>query len=363
MARTSRVMVFHQAGQPLELRHHSLPKLDDGEVLVRVTGCTLCGSDIHTYDGRRSTRCPTVLGHEIIGRVEELPSGSGVCDFDGSALEIGDRITWSVAASCGNCFFCDDGLPQKCERLFKYGHERITDSHALSGGLAEHCHLARGTAIFRVPDELPDAVACPANCATATAAAAMRYAGSCAGHVVLVQGAGMLGLTAAAMAAAGGASEVIVCDKLAERLTLASSFGATQTVCVTEDDISLRETAEKATGGRGVDIAIDMSGAPEAIEAGVDLLRVGGHYVWVGAVFPTRSVAVSPETVVRKILSLQGVHNYTPSDLRNALEFLEHNHRRFPFEQLVGETFTLEDAGKAFAHASQSRALRVAVKT
>jgi len=356
-------MVFQQAGQPLELRHCTLPQLDDGEVLVRVTCCTLCGSDIHTYEGRRSTPCPTVLGHEIIGRVEELPSGSVVRDFDGNPLKIGDRITWSVAASCGNCFFCDDGLPQKCERLFKYGHERITDRHALSGGLAEHCHLDRGTAIFRVPAELPDAVACPANCATATAAAAMRYAGACAGRVVLVQGAGTLGLTAAAMAAAGGASEVIVCDKLAERLTRAPSFGATQAVCVTEDDIALQDSVQQATSGRGVDIAIDMSGAPEAIEAGIDLLRIGGHYVWVGAVFPTRTIAISPETVVRKILSLQGVHNYTPSDLRNALEFLEHNHRRFPFEQLVAETFTLEDADAAFARASRSRALRVAVKT
>ena len=355
-------MVFHGSGRPLELRRYPLPHLADGELLVRVTCCTLCGSDVHTYQGRRSTPCPTVLGHEILGRVARLPSGSVVCDHEGTPLEIGDRITWSVAASCGSCFFCRDGLPQKCERLFKYGHQRISDRHPLSGGLADYCHLAPGTAVFRVPPELSDAVACPANCATATAAAAMRYAGPCAGRVLLVQGAGMLGLTAAAMAASEGAREVIVCDPLADRLQRAGSFGATRTACAGDDGASLRAVVDEVTAGRGVDLAVDMSGAPTAMETGIELVRIGGRYVWVGAVFPVRPLAVSAETIVRKILSIQGVHNYAPEDLRKALEFLRDNHAQFPFEQLVAKTFALEDANAAFLHASQSVALRVAVR-
>jgi alcohol dehydrogenase len=276
-------------------------------------------------------------------------------------IEVGDRITWSVAASCGSCFFCQDGLPQKCERLFKYGHEKISGRHPLSGGLADYCHLAAGTAIFRVPSELPDAVACPANCATATVAAAMRYAGPCAGRVVLVQGAGMLGLTAAAMAASAGAREVIVCDTSGERLLLASRFGATRTVRADDGDL-LRVAVEQLTSGRGVDVAIDVSGAPAAMEAGIELLRIGGRYVWVGAVFPDRPLAVSAETIVRKVLSIQGVHNYAPEDLRRAVDFLQHHHAHSPFEELVAKTFALEDAGAAFLHASQSGALRVAVR-
>jgi alcohol dehydrogenase len=267
-----------------------------------------------------------------------------------------------VAASCGSCFFCLDGLPQKCERLFKYGHERTSDRHPLSGGLADYCHLVAGTAIFRVPPDLPDVVACPANCATATVAAAMRYAGPCDGRVVLVQGAGMLGLTAAAMAASGGAPEVIVCDKLAERLLRAGRFGATRTVRADDGD-ALRAAVAQATSGRGVDVAIDASGDPAAMEAGIELLRIGGRYVWVGAVFPVRPLAVSAETVVRKVLSIQGVHNYAPKDLRSALDFLQHRRAQFPFEGLVAETFALEDANAAFLRASQSGALRVAVRT
>ncbi len=100
MAEASRVMEFHGTRRPLELRRYPLPHLAEGEVLVRITCCTLCGSDIHTYEGRRSTPCPTVLGHEILGRVAELPAGSAVFDHEGIPLEIGDRITWSVAAGC-----------------------------------------------------------------------------------------------------------------------------------------------------------------------------------------------------------------------------------------------------------------------
>jgi len=281
MAETARVMVFHGTGRPLELRRYP--------------------------------------------------------------LAIGDRITWSVAARCGSCFFCRDGLPQKCERLFKYGHEPISDRHPLSGGLADYCHLAPGTAICRVPSELSDAVACPANCATATVAAAVRYAGPCAGRVVLIQGAGMLGLTAAAMAGLEGAREVIVCDTVADRLARADRFGATRTAHADDDGSALRAAVEQATSGRGVDVALDLSGAPAAMEAGIDLLRIGGRYVWVGAVFPARPLSVSAETVVRKVLSIQGVHNYAPEDLRKALEFLEH--AQYPFEELIAETFALEDAG------------------
>ena len=361
MTETSRAMVFHATGRPLELRTFPLPRLKEGEVLVRTTCCTLCGSDVHTFEGRRSTPLPTILGHEIIGRVAELPPGGEVCDHDGDPLSVGDRVTWSVAASCGGCFFCNDGLPQKCERLFKYGHERIVDRHPLSGGLADHCHLAPGTAIIRLPSTLSEAVACPANCATATVAAAMRYAEDCAGRSVLIQGAGMLGLTAAAMADSAGARQIIVCDTVPERLPRAKRFGATRTVCVSDDDGQLRATVNEATSSRGVDVAIDVSGAPAAIEAGIGLLRVGGRYVWVGAVFPARPVAIFAETVVRKILTIRGVHNYGPQDLSKAVRFLNDNHRRFPFEELVADTFPLEDADAAFRHAADSGALRVAV--
>jgi putative phosphonate catabolism associated alcohol dehydrogenase len=331
-------------------------------VLVRITCCTVCGSDMHTYEGRRSTPCPTVLGHEILGCVAELPPGPPVCDDRGLPLKTGDRVTWSVAAGCGQCFFCLHGLPQKCKQLFKYGHEAITERNAFSGGLADYCHLVRGTAILRVPSELPDTVACPANCATATTAAALRYAGDCRGAVVLVQGAGMLGLTAAAMSAWSGAKEVIVCDTQPQRLEAASRFGATQMALVSEGLDGLRSLVRQSSDGRGADIAIDMTGDPSAMEAGIELLRIGGRYVWVGAVFPTRPLAISAEVIVRKLLNIQGVHNYTPGDLQSALEFLAKAHTRFPLADMVSQTYRLEDAAAIFRQGFRPGTLRLAVR-
>lgn len=358
---TGRMLVFHGADRAMEIRRCPLPVLAEGEVLVRVACCTICGSDVHTYEGRRPTPCPTVLGHEILGHIAGLPPGTPIRDHQGRPLAIGDRVTWSVVVGCGQCFFCMHGLPQKCSRLFKYGHEAIVEHHPFNGGLADYCHLKRGTAIFRVPEGLPDVVACPANCATATSAAALRYVGDCAGFVVLVQGAGMLGLTVAAMIASAGAREVIVCDTQPQRLETACRFGATRTALVRDNLDTLGAMVRKVTDSRGVDIAFDMTGDPAAIEAGIDLLRIGGRYVWVGAVYPARPMSVFAETIVRKLLNIQGVHNYTPDDLRMALEFLAQTSRRFPFEYLVSESLRLEDADAIFRRAAQTDALRLAV--
>jgi alcohol dehydrogenase len=354
-------MVFESPSRPLEMREFPLPTLAAGEMLVAVGCSTLCGSDLHTFGGRRETPCPTILGHEIIGRLAELPAGDPPLDLSGRPLAVGDRITWSVAASCGNCFYCDHGLPQKCERLFKYGHERIDKRHPLSGGLADHCHLAPGTAVVRVPDELPDEVACPANCATATVAAALRAAGECRDSAVLIQGAGMLGLTAAAMSRRRGAREVIVADPDATRFERADRFGATRTVHLRGDSSELTDVVAAATAGRGVDAALGLSGNPAAVEAGLPLLRTGGHYVLVGAVFPNRDVALPAELVVRRLLRIEGVHNYTPADLLTAVRFLAETHSRYPFAELVAARFSLADAGAAFQHAITTKAPRVAV--
>jgi alcohol dehydrogenase len=212
-----------------------------------------------------------------------------------------------------------------------------------------------------VPAELPDIVACPANCATATTAAALRYAGDCRDATVLVQGAGMLGLTAAAMTAWAGAKEVIVCDTQPQRLNVARRFGATQTVLVNETLDELRAAVRQCTDGRGVDVAIDMTGAPSAMEAGIDLLRIGGRYVWVGAVFPARPLAISAESIVRKLLTIQGVHNYTPADLQCALEFLAKAQTSFPLADLVSATCRLEDAPAIFTQGFRPDTLRMAV--
>lgn len=348
------VVVFHGSGQPLTTVAAEVPAVGPGEVLVRVRCCTLCSSDLHTYAGRRSTPVPTVLGHEILGTVVGIGSNTP------GAPPIGRRVTWTVTASCGQCFFCHEHLPQKCDHLFKYGHEAIDERQPFSGGLAEYCLLRPGTTIVEVPDNVPDALACPANCATATVAAALRTAGSVKGRSVLIQGAGVLGLSACALARHQGASEVICSDVDSTRLQRALAFGATHLVSAARNEAM--PLLKAVTGNRGVDVALEISGAPDAIESGIDLLRIGGRYILVGSVMPTRSVSLLPEQVVRRMLSIQGVHNYVPGDLQTAVAFLSATQSHYPWQTLIGPEFPLAQAEQAFQAASAQPGRRVLVR-
>src|SRR5262245_57311991 len=179
MAADGYAMLFDGPGRPLRRADVALPVPADGEMLVRVLSCTLCGSDLHTMAGRRAVPCPTVLGHEILGCIESISTdGPPPVTWDGHPLVVGDRVVWAVAVGCGSCFFCSRDLPQKCERLLKYGHQPFAGPRDLRGGLATHVLLAPRTAVFRVPNEIPDPVACPSGCATATVMSALRHAGT-----------------------------------------------------------------------------------------------------------------------------------------------------------------------------------------
>jgi alcohol dehydrogenase len=231
----------------------------------------------------------------------------------------------------------------------------------LSGGLAEHCHLTAQTPVLVVPESLSDEVACIANCAAATVAAAMRVGAPQPGENVLIFGAGMLGLIATAMASEAGARQVIVTDVDAERLQQACRFGATGCLVFAEGERFVADVKD-CFDGRGADLALELSGAPLAMEASLKTLRVGGRAVFVGAVAPGRPLALDGEMIVRRVLSIHGMHNYAPADLVAAVDFLAATAGRFPFRELVAGPFDLAQAEQAFESAVASRALRVAVK-
>ena len=213
--------VFRTVNEPLSLERIPLPECRGREALVRIRCATICGSDLHSQQGRRHSPAPCILGHEMVGDIIAM-GPEGALDYWGNPLRLGDRVTWSMVWSCGECYYCKLGLHPKCERLRKFGHEELTPGLSLGGGMAEYCQLPGGTAVFKVPDNVPDEVASSANCATATVAAICRNAGDLTGLSVVVFGAGMLGLTACAMAAAGGASRVIAVEPDTARRALRS---------------------------------------------------------------------------------------------------------------------------------------------
>ena len=235
---------------------------------------TICGSDLHTIFGRRQEPTPLILGHEIIGQIVAMgeqvkhapslpPAGNG------KPLSIGDRVTWSIMASCGECFYCRRSLPQKCVNLIKYGHTCCLKSPHLTGGYAEYIYLLPGTAVYRVPENLADEVATPANCALSTMINAVESISLEPDDTVLIQGAGMLGLNLIALCREAGAAKVIVTDVSSDRLAFAFRFGAS--ACFNTADYSDEELAvaiRSLTGGHGIDVAFEVCGNPTVVQAG-----------------------------------------------------------------------------------------------
>ncbi len=351
-------MVFEEVQMPFASHHIDLPTLSQGEALVRVTYTTICSSDVHSYLGRRPTPCPSILGHEIIGRIEQLAGPMG--DFHGDRLAPGDRITWTVYACQPEGEMARRGHPQKSPDLYKYGHEQLDHRQLLSGGFSTHCHLKEGTAIFSLPDHLSDREAAPLNCTHATIAGGLRLAGSLAGKRVLVSGAGMLGLSACAMASEAGASQVWALDLLEPRRRQATAFGASEAFAGQATEQALQETL-RARGG--VDVLLETSGAPEAIEKTLPLLNIGGTAILIGSVYPQRPISVSAEWVVRNLITIKGLHNYVPKDLAYAIRFVADYHRKYDFQSLVSADYPLAQLGEAFVTAQQSSHYRVGIRT
>jgi putative phosphonate catabolism associated alcohol dehydrogenase len=351
--------MFDEPGRPFRLITAAVPEPRGREVLVRVACCTLCGSDLHTHAGRRREATPTVLGHEIVGRIVAFGPDAPQVDLGGTKLAIGDRVTWSIVVSCHQCCFCTGGLPQKCEHLIKYGHRLVTPDRPFTGGLADYVLLEAGTAVLRLPDRLPDPLAAVASCAGATAAAVVWIGGVAPASSVVVFGAGPLGLTACAMARAAGATAVIACDTNMERRARAAECSATAAASPAAGEIDKIVATE--TAGRGADVVFELAGAVEAIGMAFSLVRTGGTIMLAGTVFPTPAVPFDPQAIVRRMLTIPGCHNYAPMDLATAVDFFARPEMLKSFSALIGPTFRLDETEAAFGHAHVYQGPRVVV--
>jgi putative phosphonate catabolism associated alcohol dehydrogenase len=335
-----RAAIFEQAGRPFRIAPMPLPAHPgEGEVLVQVSLATICGSDLHTIAGRRQEPVPCVLGHEAVGRVVDTGAGREAWQ--------GKRVTWTLADSCGECAACTEyGLPQKCERLFKYGHAALSDGTGLNGTYASHILLRRGTHLVAVPDAVPDAVAASVNCSLATMAAVTEYLPQPC-RTAVVQGAGLLGLHGCALLRAAGVARVLVIDPDPGRLEKAAAFGGEPAT-----------SAEIEPGS--VDVVVEAAGVASIVPEGLRMLRVGGHYLFAGLVHPDSALEITGETIIRRCLTLRGFHNYAPRHLERAVDFLRET-AALPWASLVSPPLQLEKMDEAVALAQSRRWARVAL--
>ncbi len=357
----SQAAVFHSSGNPICLQQFEIPQLKRREILIRNEYATLCRSDLNTFTGKRREKCPTILGHEIVGRIVAFGADAPGKDLRASPLEIGDRVTWSIYASNPDSPLSRMGIPQKGDGLFKYGHEQLTETNTLHGGLSEYCILRAHTAVIKLEEAVPLEVGATINCAGATVAGALRLAGNICNKTVAVSGAGMLGVFACAMSKVGKAKRIIAIDTNPERLETAQQFGAHETLLAADLTRYLQDTQSSSGTGR-FDIVIELSGACAAMESTLDGLSIGGTAVWVGAVCPQERVRIDAEKIVRRLNIIKGLHNYNEQDLLTAVRFMEEHHATFPFGDLINDRFSLEQVQDAFACALESNHHRVGIR-
>jgi len=357
-----RLAVYDAPGKPFEIRLFPVRPPRAGEVLVKIRMSTICRSDIHSYLGHRPNPCPGVLGHEIIGTIVEL--GRGIThDMRGEPLAEGDRITWSEYFIPGPSYFTEVlDLPQKSPGVDKYGHMAATTEPHHHGGFGEYCYVLPQSWILKLPDGLTDEEATPINCGVATMMCVTERAGIGMGDAVVVQGLGLLGLYGAAIARARGARRVIGLDTVASRRALGAKFGVDHALDPSAmDEAQLVKRVRELCRPDGADAVLEVCGYPQVIPAGLQMLRTGGRYVLAGVVNPGSTVSLDANLILRKLVTIRGVHNYHPRNLVEALDFVQGNRGRFPFHELVDGKYPLDEVGRAMKDAEERKVLRAAI--
>jgi L-iditol 2-dehydrogenase len=297
--------VYHA---PDDLRYEELPEptAGPGEVVVRMTRCGLCGTDLAKI---RLAKVPpgTVLGHEIVGEVVEVGAGVG-------GLAAGDRVVVAHHVPCLACVFCRHENYSLCP-AFKA-------TNVEPGGFAERLRVLPASVergVFRVPDEMTDEEALFAE-PVACCIRGMRRAGIQPGDAVAILGCGPIGLTHVQLSRRFGAGRVIGVDPIASRARRAEALGADAGIAA--DGLDPVRAVREATGGLGPDVVLNTVGRPEAYEQAFAMVRPGGHVVFFAQCPPGSRLALDPDVFARNEVTVVGSYSPGPDDLPRALEMI-----------------------------------------
>lgn len=356
--------IFTDVGKPLEFRDYPLPEVEPGAMLVKISMANICGSDLHFLKGQGPgvpRGIPQILGHEMTGQVARL--GREVkTDSLGQPLREGDRVVYAYFRGCGTCWMCLEGQPGCPNRYAHWIGVSSDNPPHFNGAYAEYYYLRPGQWVFKVPDELPDTLVSPVNCALAEVIYGLHRTGITLGDSVVIQGAGGLGLYATAVAREMGAGQIIVLDRVKDRLDLAKAFGADHVFNVDEIDWPQRlEAIRELTGGRGADVVAEFVGSPSVVQEGIEMLRYGGRYLWIGNINLGLKGEIDPGQVVRGSRTVFGLVVYEAWVIPRALQFLQRTRTKYPYERIISHTFPLERINEAFEQAYQRRVMRVSL--
>jgi threonine dehydrogenase-like Zn-dependent dehydrogenase len=287
-----RALTFHGVRA---IRHENVAEptlLHDDDAIVRVERAGLCGSDLHVYHGREvGLDQGTVMGHELVGRI--VTAGPSA-----RRHPIGGRVVAPFSTCCGRCFFCERGLSARCPEGSLFGW--VQAGAGLHGAQAELVRVPHADAtLVAVGEEVSAELALLLADVVPTGWHVARLGEVSGCDVVVVLGCGPVGLAAVVAAREQGARRIFAVDTVAERLALASQFGAEPVVL----DLA-PATVREATEGRGADAVLEVVGSPEASRLAFDLVRPGGT-VAIAGVHHESHFAFSPVEAYAKNLTLR----------------------------------------------------------
>lgn len=275
-----------------------------GEILVRVMAAGICHSDAHYRAGIGSTRHPLTLGHEVAGVVAS--TGTRVV-----SPRKGDRVCLHYLVTCGTCRDCRAGREQFCATGEMIGKDR-------DGGFAEYIRVpARNAHVL--PDGIPFEHGAIMMCSSATALHALRKARVAKGETVAVFGIGGLGVSAVQLARALGAGRVFAVDVNAAKLALAGRLGAEPIDAKASDPVA---AIRAATGGRGVDAALELIGFARTMEQSVEVLAPQGRAALAGLTRERISLAPYSDILNREA-EVIGVSDHLASEIPELIRFVE----------------------------------------
>ncbi|HNS31468.1 MAG TPA: zinc-dependent dehydrogenase [bacterium] len=305
--------VYHGI-QDIRIEEIEKPACKEGEVLVKVHYCAICGTDVRIYfSGHKKVIPPAVIGHEISGTVAQI--GSGVNE---PGLKVGDKVTVVTSIGCGKCKMCIKGLYNLCPDTKAIGY-------FYPGGFAEYVSVpAEGVkqkSVLKLPDNISlkegaliEALSCAIN--------GQNYLNIGKGDTVVIYGGGPIGLMHAVLAQASGADRVIVSDPAYDRL---EKFGKQFAGLILLDPAktSLKEEVLKLTGGYGADVVITACPSKQAQAEGLEILGSKGRISLFGGLPKDNSVISIDSNIIHyKELSVFGAFASNRRDYVKAAELI-----------------------------------------
>lgn len=352
---TMKAAVLRDYEKGLQVEEIKTPRPKAGEVLVKVSACGMCHSDLHVISGAIAFPLPCVLGHEVAGEIVEVGPGN-----EHTGLEVGQRVAGAFLMPCGQCEACAAGRDDLCGPFFDLNrlqgklYDGTTRLESLDGeeiamysmgGLAEYCVIP-STSVAVTSDDLDPVAGSILGCAAMTAYGAVRRGADLHyGETVAVVATGGVGSNIIQISKAFGAKQIIAIDVSDEKLEAAKQLGATDVVNSAKQDV--HETVFEMTDGRGVDVAFEALGRPETWTSALDALKDGGRMVPIGLGAGVQTAGVEINRTVRRSQSILGTYGArTRQDLPEVVRMASEG--VIDYRGIVSQHYSLEEAGKGY---------------